>query len=195
MLLRFRTGRIASTLPWTVSTPSCGRLRHVCPRNESDSLLSDLEIYQARRKKFGGYGRKDGNEVGRVGRLDSSGEDLAHCVERGLHGELEGHASVSCPSTWPMAAGMAHLSHDWISSLRRTATPVFCLNTTTGSMRRSYCGDFKVKPENIQHRESRRGQPERRAPQLARRSQRHFTVPAHASTSLHLHRCTPDGTG
>ena len=66
-------------------------------RNESDSLLSDFQIDQARGKELGGDGREDGDEVGRIGRVDGRGEDLSHSVERRLDGELAGHGSVAAP--------------------------------------------------------------------------------------------------
>jgi hypothetical protein len=79
-------------------------VRQVCAWDESDSLLSDLQIDEPRRQEFGGYRRENGDEVGRAGRLNGGSEDLAHRVERRLYGELADDASVSCPSKPSMAA-------------------------------------------------------------------------------------------
>lgn len=81
------------TLPWTVSTLSVCELHG----NESDSLLSDLQIDQARGKELGGGGREYWDEVGWIGGIDGGGEHLSHRVERRLDGELAGRVSIAAP--------------------------------------------------------------------------------------------------
>lgn len=80
------------------------------------SLFDNLQVDETWCEEFGGYGGEDGDEVRRVGRLDSGGEDLAHRVERRLDNELavkRQSGAVECVNGTKAAAERAHLRHGW----------------------------------------------------------------------------------